>query len=257
MVSLTKWYNSRTRGFNRLLCLGFNFADKEYLLDQVATPYDLFIMDGYSVSQVSYMFYDFGPKWNLEIDEKGNVWLPINIDLEYPLEAFSFGLDYTLYMLAVGESYYLGGDLVDEAGNTTLKARFPVEVSDDYNTITIKPIEYTDPNDLKEFFYPCVAQLTNGRATPVNPRVKGDIVLKRNTTGKAVKANAPVANGVRQSVSSLGKAPVPMARPQFSMTPMENIKPIKRNVLENKIEPGIEAYHKRATAAVKAYYGIK
>ena len=257
LVSLTKWYNSRTRGFNRLLCLGFNFADKEYLLDQVATPYDLFIMDGYSVSQVSYMFYDFGPKWNLEIDEKGNVWLPINIDLEYPLEAFSFGLDYTLYMLAVGESYYLGGDLVDEAGKTTLKARFPVEVSDDYNTITIKPIEYTDPNNLKEFFYPCVAQLTNGRATPVNPRVKGDIVLKRNTTGKAVKANAPVANGVRQSVSSLGKAPVPMARPQFSMTPMENIKPIKRNVLENKIEPGIEAYHKRATAAVKAYYGIK
>lgn len=257
LVSLTKWYNNRTRGFNRLLCLGFNFADAEYLLDQVATPYDLFIMKDYSVSQVSYMFYDFGPKWNLEIDEQGKVWLPINIELEYPLEAFNFGLDYTLYMLAVGEYYYLGGDLVDEAGNTTLKARFPVEVSADYNTITIKPIEYTDPTGLKEYFYPCVAQLTNGKATPVNPRVKGDIVLKRNTTGKAVKANAPVANGVRQSVSSLGKAPVPMVRPQFSMTPMENIKPIKRNVLENKIEPGIEAYHERATAAVKAYFGAK
>ena len=257
LVSLTKWYNNRTRGFNRLLCLGFNFADAEYLLDMVATPYDLFTMEDYSVSKVSYMFYDFGPKWNLEIDEQGKVWLPINIELEYPLEAFNFGLDYTLYMLAVGEYYYLGGDLVDNAGNTTLKARFPVEVSADYNTITIKPIEYTDPNGLKEYFYPCVAQLTNGKATPVNPRVKGDIVLKRNTTGKAVKANAPVANGVRQSVSSLGKAPVPMARPQFSMTPMENIKPIKRNVLENKIEPGIEAYHKRATAAVKAYYGAK
>ena len=257
LVELTKWYNSRTRGFNRLLCLGFNFADAEYLLDKVATPYDLFIMKDYSVSQVSYMFYDFGPKWNLEIDEQGKVWLPINIELEYPLEAFNFGLDYTLYMLAVGEYYYLGGDLVDEAGNTTLKARFPVEVSADYNTITIKPIEYTDPTGLKEYFYPCVAQLTNGKATPVNPRVKGDIVLKRNTTGKAVKANAPVANGVRQSVSSLGKAPVPMVRPQFSMTPMENIKPIKRNVLENKIEPGIEAYHERATAAVKAYFGAK
>ena len=257
LVSLTKWYNNRTRGFNRLLCLGFNFADAEYLLNKVATPYDLFIMKDYSVSQVSYMFYDFGPKWNLEIDEQGKVWLPINIELEYPLEAFNFGLDYTLYMLAVGEYYYLGGDLVDEAGNTTLKARFPVEVSADYNTITIKPIEYTDPTGLKEYFYPCVAQLTNGKATPVNPRVKGDIVLKRNTTGKAVKANAPVANGVRQSVSSLGKAPVPMVRPQFSMTPMENIKPIKRNVLENKIEPGIEAYHERATAAVKAYFGAK
>ena len=257
LVSLTKWYNNRTRGFNRLLCLGYNFADAEYLLDIVATPYDLFIMKDYSVSKVSYMFYDFGPKWNLEIDAEGKVWLPINIEMEYPLEAFNFGLEYTLYMLAVGESYYLGGDLVDAAGNTTLKARFPVEVSADYNTITIKPIEYTDPNGLKEFFYPCVAQLTNGKATPVNPRVKGDVVLTRNTTGKAVKANAPVANGVRQTVSSLGKAPVPMARPQFTMTPMENIKPIKRNVLENKIEPGVDAYHKRATAAVKAYFGVK
>jgi hypothetical protein len=203
------------------------------------------------------MFYDFGPKWNLEIDADGSVWLPINIAMEYPLEAFNFGTEYTFYMLAVGESYYLGGDLVDTAGNTTLKARFPVEVSADYNTITIKPIEYTDPAGLKEYFYPCVAQLTNGQATPLNPRIKGNIVLKRNTTGKAVKANASVANGVRQSISSLGEAPVPMARPQFSMTPMENIKPIKRNVLENKIEPGIEAYHERATAAVKAYFGIK
>ena len=257
LVSLTQWYNNRTRGFNRLLCLGYNFADSEYLLDMVATPYDLFVMEDYSASQVSYMFYDFGPKWNLEIDADGSVWLPINIDMEYPLEAFNFGLDYTFYMLAVGESYYLGGDLVDAQGNTTLKARFPVEVSADYNTITIKPIEYTDPNDIKEYFYPCVAQLSAGRATPLNPRVKGNVVLTRNTTGKAVKANASVANGVRQSISSLGKAPVPMARPQFAMTPMENIKPIKRNVLENKIEPGIEAYHKRATAAVKAYYGIK
>ena len=257
LVSLTQWYNNRTRGFNRLLCLGYNFADSEYLLDMVATPYDLFVMEDYSASQVSYMFYDFGPKWNLEIDADGSVWLPINIDMEYPLEAYNFGIDYTFYMLAVGESYYLGGDLVDAQGNTTLKARFPVEVSADYNTITIKPIEYTDPNDIKEYFYPCVAQLSAGRATPLNPRVKGNVVLTRNTTGKAVKANASVANGVRQSISSLGKAPVPMARPQFAMTPMENIKPIKRNVLENKIEPGIEAYHKRATAAVKAYYGIK
>ena len=258
LVSLTKWYNNRTRGFNRLLCLGYNFADADYMLDIVATPYDLFTMKDYSVSKVEYMFYDFGPKWNLEIDADGSVWLPINIEREYPLEAFNFGLDYTLYMLAVGENYYLGGDLVDNDGNVTLKARFPVEVSADYNTITIKPIEYTDPQGIKEYFYPCVAQLSAaGNATPVNPRVKGDVVLKRNTTGEAVKANAPVASGVRQSVSSLGKAPVPMARPEFSMTPMENIKPIKRNVLENKIEPGIEAYHERATAAVKAYFGAK
>ena len=261
LVSLTEWYNNRTRGFNRLLCLGYDFADPKYMLSHIATPYDLFTMENYSVSQVGYMFYDFGPKWNLEIDADGSVWLPLNIELEYPLVAWSFGTNYTFYMLGVSESSYIAGDIVDAAGNTTLKARFPVEVSDDYNTITIKPIEYEKADKTIERFYPCVAQLTQGQATPVNPRVKGDVVLKRKSaTASAAKANvAPAANAVRQAVPSLGEAPVPMSAPQYTMTPMDPsiIKPIKRVVREEKIEPGVEAYHKRATAAVKAYYGIK
>ena len=260
-VEISKWYNRRTKGYNRLLCLGYNFAAPTYMLDIVATPYDLFIASDYSVSEVSYMFYDFGPKWNFEIDEDGSVWLPINIEREYPLEAFNFGLDYTFYMLAVGESYYLDGDLVDSKGKVTLKARFPVEVSADYNTITIKPIEYIDPNGLKEFFYPCVAQLSNGYATPVNPRVKGDVVLKRKGAAtSAVKShNAVVSNAATQTIPSLGEARVPMARPTiYTMTSLDpaKAKHISRIVPEKKIEAGVEAYHKRATECVKAYFGF-
>ncbi|MBO7190033.1 MAG: hypothetical protein J6V55_05555 [Alistipes sp.] len=263
-VELVKWYNNRTRGFNRLLCLGYDFADPQYLLDMVATPYDLFIDDEYSVSQVSYMFYDFGPKWNLEIDADGNVWLPLDIEREFPLEAFNFGLDYTFYMLGVGENSYIGNNIYDNTGKLLIDARFPVEVSADYNTITIKPIEYhyTDANNQPavETYYPCVAQLSYMGATPVNPRVAGNVVLKRKgASTSAVKANASVAKGVSKTLTSVGEAPTPMARNTYSMTPIDPSKITlpTRLVREQKIEPGVEAYHKRATAAVKAYYGIK
>ena len=260
LIELTEAYNERTRGFNRLLCLGYNFANPAYLLGQVATPYDLFIHKDYSVSKTEYMFYDFGPKWNLEIDKDGKVWLPIDIEREFPLVTYNFGLDYTLYMLAVGEYTYLGGDLVDKSGNVTLKARFPVEVSDDRNTLTIKPIVYTDSEGTTEYYYPCVAQLSYGSATPVNPRVKGDVVLKRKVDAKsAVKANAPVAKSVSKAIPALGEAPVPMARPEYTMTSLDPAKmPVRKQlVLKNKIDPSEEAFHERATAAVKAYYGIK
>ena len=262
LIRLTKWYNTRTRGFNRLLCLGYDFADPNYMLDIVATPYDLFTASDYSTNKIEHMFYDFGPKWNFEIDADGSVWLPIDIEREYPLETFNFGLDFAFYMLAIGERTYLGGDLVDYDGKTILEARFPVEVSADYNTITIKPIVYTDNTGTTEYYYPCVAQIQNGYATPLNPRVRGEVTLTRNSGAKAasVKANPSVGKGVAKPLSTIGEAPVPMSRPEtYTMTPMdvEKIKAPTRLVRENKIEAGEEAYHKRAKAAVEAYYGIK
>ena len=262
LIELTKWYNTRTRGFNRLLCLGYNFADPNYMLNMTATPYDLFIASDYSTNKIEHMFYDFGPKWNFEIDADGSVWLPIDIEREYPLETFNFGLDFAFYMLAIGERTYLGGDLVDYDGKTILEARFPVEVSDDYNTITIKPIVYTDSEGTTEYYYPCVAQIQNGYATPLNPRVRGEVTLTRNAGAKAasVKANAAAGKGVSKSLPTIGEARTPMARPEtYSMTSLdaEKINVPTRLVRENKIEAGEEAYHKRAKAAVEAYYGIK
>ena len=262
LIAETQWYNTRTRGFNRLLCLGYNFADPNYMLDLVATPYDLFIADDYSTSKTSHMFYDFGPKWNFEIDADGSVWLPIDIEREFPLATFNFGLDYAFYMLAIGERTYLGGDLVDYDGKTILEARFPVEVSADYNTITIKPIVYTDSEGTTEYYYPCVAQIQNGYATPLNPRVRGEVTLTRNAGAKAasVKANPSVGKGAAKALSTIGEAPVPMARPEtYTMTPMDvkKINAPARLVREEKIEAGEEAYHKRAKACVEQYYGIK
>ena len=262
-VEIAEMYNARTRGHNRLLCLGYNFADPAYMLDLVATPYELFTAADYSVSKVSYMFYDFGPKWNLEIDKDGNVWLPMDIEKEYPLEAFNFGLDYTFYMMGVGMNSYIAAPIYRTDGSLLLDARFPVEVSDDYNTLTIKPIVYNykdaSGNAAVETYYPCVAQLQYGMATPLNPRVNGEVVLKRKgASTQSVKANAKVGAVETKSVKSLGKAPVPVAR-TYSMTPMDIslMTTYERIIKENKIEAGNEAFHKRAQELVEKTYGIK
>jgi hypothetical protein len=240
------------------MCLGYNFAHPDYNLGVVQTPWDLFISDEFSVATVSDMFYDFGPKWNLEIDADGSVWLPIDIEREFPMSAFYYGIDYTFYMLAIGERSYLGGDVIGTDGTTVVEARFPVEVSDDYNTITIKPIVYKDSKGTTvETYYPCVAQLQNGYATPLNPRVRSEVVLTRKAGTSAVKANAATAKVASKAIAPMGEARVPMQRAEFSMTSFENITPRTQLIPERKIEAGAEAYHKRAKAAVEAYYGIE
>lgn len=262
-VTLAKEYNNRTRGFNRLLCLGYNFAAADYMLDIVATPYDLFIAEDYSASQISYMFYDFGPKWNFEIDAEGNVWLPLDIEKEFPLEAFNFGLEYTFYMLGISESSYIGAPIYDANGKLILDSRFPVEVSEDRNTITIKPIEYTYKDGQETVtlkYYPCVAQLQHGQATPLNPRVGGDVVLKRKSGAKTSSASAATSFGAMDAapaVSTMGKAPVPAER-TYSITPLKTLEVKKYEVIKRdvKMETGSEAFHKRAKSLVEKTYGV-
>lgn len=260
---LAREYNSRTRGFNRLLCLGYNFASPEYMLSEVMTPWELFISKEFGAANTSDIFYDFGPKWNLEIDADGSVWLPLNIEKEFPMSVFYFGMDYAIYMLGVGMNSYIGAPTYTSTGELLCDARFPVEVSEDGNTLTIKPIVYNYTNSegvlATETYYPCVAQLQYGMATPLNPRVGGDVVLTRKSVSpSSAKVNAAVDSNKAEAVSSLGEAPVPMAR-TYSMTPMsvDMIKPCERIVKEHKIEAGSEAFHKRAKAMVKGLYGIE
>ena len=256
-----KVYNNRTRGFNRLLCLGYNFADHDYNLGVVQTPYDLFISSEFSVATVDDMFYDFGPKWNLEIDEQGNVTLPINIEREFPLSAFYYGIDYTFYMLAIGNSSYMGAPVYDSTGKMVLDSRFPVEVSADGNTITIKPIVY-NYNDASgqpavETYYPCVAQIQYGQATPLNPRVCGDVVLKRKAGAKTASANPAVGKAAVKSVASFGDAPKAKQR-TFSVTPLvvEESKVAKPIVRKTPYDNSPEAYHARVRALFKQMYGF-
>jgi hypothetical protein len=187
--------------------------------------------------------------------------LPIDIEREFPMSAFYYGIDHTFYMLAVGERSYLGGDVIGTDGKTVVEARFPVEVSEDYNTITIKPIlyNYTDANNQPavETYYPCVAQLQYGQATPLNPRVCGDVVLKRKAgASKSAVANKSVSKAAVNSVESLGDAPKAKQR-TYSMTPLvvDESKVAKPLIIE-PIDRSEEAYHARVRALFKKIYGF-
>ena len=244
LIEQTQLYNARTRGFNRLLCYGFNFAESAYLLGNTALPYDLFTADNYSASKVEYMFYDFGPKWNLEIDEDGSVWLPIDYEREYPLSAWNFSLDYAFYLMGIHNGTAIAKDI-----------RFPVEVSADYNTITIKP--YVLDN---EVYYPTIAIIQSGSINTLNPRIQGNIVLKRQgTTPAAVKANVACGQAATPARLANGEVVAPKTISQYSMTPMdaEKIVPITRIAPKQKIEAGSEAYHERASKCVREYFGLE
>ena len=75
-----KLYNERLRGQNRLLCLGLDIdrPKYEYSTNYLAgwkTPYDLFIAttEEYNGYDTESMFFDFGPKWYLEMKSDGSV----------------------------------------------------------------------------------------------------------------------------------------------------------------------------------------
>ena len=261
-VELAERYNARTRGFNRLLCLGYDLTASDYMLDLVATPYELFTMEDYSSSQVSHMFYDFGPKWNLEIDDDGTVWLPIDINFEYPMSTWNMGIEYTFYMLAVGTSSYIGAPLYAANGEKVCDARFPVEVSEDRNTLTIKPFKYTFKDNtgktVTDTYYPCVAQLKYGSASPTTPRVGGDVVLTRKTSATPAQKNASVVSKEAPALKSVGKAPVPVVRPN-DRTNVKSVKirEFKEFVPETKYEPGMDALNRRMETYIEKTYGVK
>jgi hypothetical protein len=178
------------------------------------------------------------------------------------MSAFYYGIDYTFYMLAVGGSSFLGAPAYDKNGQLLLDSRFPVEVSEDGNTLTIKPIvyNYTDSygQPAVETYYPCVAQLQYGMATPLNPRVAGDVVLKRKgASTQSASANVAVGKATASAVKALGNAPVPAQR-TYSMTPLvvDEAKAIKPMILDQPIDNSEEAYHARVRALFKKIYGV-
>ena len=165
-------------------------------------------------------------------------------------------------MLGISESSYIGAPIYDNSGNLLLDSRFPVEVSADRNTITIKPIEYTYKNDKNETvtlkYYPCVAQVQYGQATPLNPRVGGDVVLTRKSGSTASVSNASFdAMDAAPAVSTMGVAPVPAER-VYSITPLKSLDIKKYQVIKRdvKMETGAEAFQRRANDLVEKTYGV-
>ncbi|MBE6210299.1 MAG: hypothetical protein E7130_01525 [Rikenellaceae bacterium] len=216
-------FNRKVRGQNRLLCQGLDFdlleGDGYYagLLDY-RSAWDLFVSTDYSSSAVEDNFYDFGPKWHLQIDSEGNVFVPVNVNRILPLtnwrgaEVLFFG-----YNPDTNEALMAPQN---DSGDTSTWPNLPVEVSEDKNTITIKPFvyNYTDAegNAAQRIYYPNMIINSNTiyGMFPMTGKIKGDIVLTRGWTETGSDAGTTTvtaqvgANDTRSILPASGIAPI-------------------------------------------------
>ena len=176
-------YNQGVTGQNRVLCLGWQIDDTRAM--SLATPWDLFMMTDYKASLVDYLYHDFGPKWFLQTDAQGNIFVPVNCYRVQPLSAWYSGANHYL----CGGNYEEGIAKYYDAENTESveSVALPVQISTDGNTITIKSYNVTTSNNQTVTLYPNIVYdyLDSGLPAFYNTYIESDVVLTRgwnNTT---------------------------------------------------------------------------
>ena len=179
---------SRALERNRLLCTGF--LDFDYYNGdpypnrmQYRSPYDLFKAKDYSALDVSQLVYDFGPKWFFEVLEDGSVIVPFHTYMIPPVLAWP-GYPFYLGGYAAGSGVFLDS-------NKEIPG-FPVEISEDCNTITIKPIVLSDGKTSVSYYMNVCGLQAGSTDVEIIAPVISDIVLTRGYTKPADKKSASV-----------------------------------------------------------------
>lgn len=200
----------RLKGQNRLLCSGFmDFdpaaADNKVNRLEYRSPYDLFVATDYNSYDIAQLMYDFGPKWYLQVLEDGSVIVPFSTATMPPMHNWP-GYSFYVGAVADGLAFY---DASEQYPG------FPVEISDDLNTITIKPIVIEqDYSTLKAGNYYMNAIGMAQGSLEVVATVLTDIVLKRGWTEpkKSAAASYVPAPVKVEPVSLDGSADVQMPK---------------------------------------------
>lgn len=188
-------YSKKVRGQNRILCTGWGFdlhsTSPEYSDLRTKTPWDLFTDLSYNAATTADLFYDFGPKWFLQVAEDGSLFIPVNINRVPTAGAWGY---YEQYVAGAdvnsGYAYYMPMN-TNDMDNVTKWPNIPVEVSEDGNTITLKA--FTAENVT---YYPNLLYYSqwDGSLVFYNTAVVSEVVLTRNTaTATASQKSASVA----------------------------------------------------------------
>lgn len=185
-------FNARTRGQNRILCTGWGFDSNyvknpnyKYSAMRAATPWDLFINnEGYAASSTDILFYEFGPKWFLQVDEAQNLFVPVNMNRMAPLTSWMDGQQY--YLTSGNYDAGIADYTVSNPANMDDVSKWPnipVEVSADGNTITLKARTVkTDMGETVELYPTVVYNSQYYGLSFYNTAIISEVVLTRNTT---------------------------------------------------------------------------
>lgn len=142
-----KKYNEGVVGQNRVLCLGWSVDDDRTMAK--TSPWGLFMMEDYNASIVDYLFYDFGPKWFLQVNENGQVFVPVHYNRVPPMCCWCNGMNH--YLCGANYEAKIANYINPDYPDNVEAAGLPVVVSEDGNTVTINgyTINYysVDEND--------------------------------------------------------------------------------------------------------------
>ena len=200
----------RLKGQNRLLCNGFIDYDPSAALNGVnrleyRSPYDLFVATDYSSVDVAQALYDFGPKWYLQVLEDGRVIVPFSSTTMPPMHGWP---GYPFYVAGVGEGVAFYDANESYPG-------FPVEISSDLNTITVKPIVLTDGVNTQSYYMNAIGVNPQSSELELLATVLTEIVLTRGYEEpvKSKAASCVVAPSTVKAVSMNGSAVDAMPAP--------------------------------------------
>lgn len=180
--------NEDVRNRNQVTCVGWSFDLTGEAKDSYKSPFDLFCSDTYNGWSSTAPLYDFGPKWYIEFDAEGNAWVPFNVNRYIPMSSWTttntgwgeYVNEYHMvaYETTTSEMYPY---LWDEEGNI-FDGKFPVEISADGNTITIKPVVIGEKS-----YYPNMGSVQDEyySSFAVASSIISDIVLTRGYTAEA------------------------------------------------------------------------
>ena len=225
----TKDYAQRLEDQNCLLCSGFNMTGDPKAELEFKTPYDLFVSKDYSGYNNEALFFDFGPKWFLHVTKDGKVSAPINTDYLAPMSNWKtkYGQRQSCFLVGLSESGFVGTPNPDEVDKSKW-ASFPVEVSEDMNTITINPIVIDNGVGEAKSYYPSTVSLSYGQARPVGGcmNVSAITLTKGWDEAAATKLSRSMNTAnCEPVVAANGKNIVPMVRPmgRTSFAPAQKI----------------------------------
>lgn len=197
---LSAEYNTSVLNQNRILCQGWDLSGQRET--STASPWNLFTMSDYNASKVDYLFDDFGPKWFLQTDANGNIFVPVNYNIVPPMMSWYNGMDHFFCSgnYEKGIANYVNTDkpTTEEEAMDVKSVGIPVEISEDGNTITLKSVvvNTTIENVAQDVtLYPTVIYDNQGSLAFYNPYVVSEVVLTRGWNGGATPAPTKLATG--------------------------------------------------------------
>uniref|UniRef100_UPI004056C5AF hypothetical protein n=1 Tax=Alistipes sp. TaxID=1872444 RepID=UPI004056C5AF len=247
-------YNATVTGQNRVLCLGWAVDDERTV--SLASPWDLFLMTDYNASIVDYLFQDFGPKWFLQVNADGDVFVPVNYNRVPNLTKWYNGMNHHLCLGNYESGYAFYYDPTNP--ESVESVGIPVEISADGNTVTLKSqvVNFEDDkgNSIPVNFYPNIMYDYNGLQF-YNSYTISDVVLKKGWSENTLDTPTPAKMSSVTTVNSKAvksangasyttpKAPYSSTTfvPQPKKAKVANIK----QVTPEERQKGMEQYLKR------------